>query len=109
MVKNLDDCLGIFGARFPYFECHFRRPFTVLIKEYATGLFEGAAWHSLQKLSRLKPVQNISQRDICGRPVFGLSGFCECRPHVRLKPDAERFRFWGSLDDGFRFFHAAFH
>lgn len=109
MVENLDDRLGIFGARFPYFECHFRRPFAVLIKEYATGLFEGAVGHSLQKPSRLKSVQNISQRDICGRPVFGLSGFCERRPHVWHKPDAERFRFWGSLDDGFRFFHAAFH
>jgi hypothetical protein len=81
MVENLDDRLGIFGARFPYFECHFRRPF-ILIKEYATGLFEGAVGHSLQKPSRLKSGQNISQRDICGRPVFGLSGFCERRPHV---------------------------
>ena len=107
MVENLDNRLGIFGARFPYFECHFRRPFAVLIKEYATGPREAA--HSLQKPSRFKSVQNISQRDICGRPVFGLSGFCECRPHVRLKPDAERFRFLGSLDDGFRFFHEAFH
>jgi hypothetical protein len=32
MVENLDDRLGIFGARFPYFECHFRLPFAVLIK-----------------------------------------------------------------------------
>ena len=24
MVENLDDCLGIFGARFPYFECDFQ-------------------------------------------------------------------------------------
>ena len=70
MVENLDDRLGIFGARFPYFECHFRRPFTVLIKEYATGLFEGAAWHSLQKPSRLKPVQNISQREAERCPDF---------------------------------------
>ena len=41
MVENLDNCLGISGARFPYFEYHFRRPFAVLIKEYATGFFEG--------------------------------------------------------------------
>ena len=30
MVENLDDCLGIFGARFPYFECDFQFRFPFL-------------------------------------------------------------------------------
>ena len=35
MVENLDDCVDIFGARFPYVKCHFR-PASQSIKIFAT-------------------------------------------------------------------------
>jgi hypothetical protein len=39
VVENLDDCVGIFSARFPYVECHFRVPFaSQSIKIFATRL-----------------------------------------------------------------------
>jgi hypothetical protein len=37
VVENLDDCVGIFSARFPYLECHFR-PASQSIKIFATRL-----------------------------------------------------------------------
>jgi hypothetical protein len=73
VVENLDDCLGISGARFPYFEYHFRRPFAVLIKEYATGFFES------RRVTCPLSEMLINSRFLKRKPIFWRDRSCPTR------------------------------